>query len=264
MSLKKIIKKVTPKRVQPFLARTYSTFTKVWYSVAYRGSRYHCPFCDRSFSKLLPAGLDLEVLREKKVIGGGLRLNATCPWCESGDRERQIYTFIKEESLLKPRMKLLHMAPELSLQKVFEKAEIEYFSADIASPLAKFKMDILDIRFPNNFFDAVMCNHVLEHIIDDSKAMKELFRVLKPGGWALLQVPISPILEHTFEDATVTKPEDRERIFGQFDHVRLYGKDYSKRLESAGFSVQLKKLSAETTKKLGVDPNELLYFCKKA
>lgn len=263
MSLKQIIKKVAPKRVQPFLAETFTQLRKIWYVTMRRGSQYHCPFCKKSFSKMLPAGLDLPVLREKKVIGGGYRENATCPWCSSGDRERQIFTFLKEESLIKPGMNLLHMAPELSLQKIFEKSDIQYFSADIASPLAKFKMDILDIQFPDNFFDTVMCNHVLEHIIDDTKAMSELYRVLKPGGWAILQVPVSLVLQETFEDATVTSPKDREKIFGQFDHVRIYGLDYKERLESVGFKVTLKKLPLNETKRLGVDTNESIYFCTK-
>lgn len=263
MLIKKIIKKVTPKGVQPFLAEAFTQLRKIWYIAAHRGVRFHCPFCKKSFSKMLPAGLDLPVLREKKVIGGGYRENATCPWCISGDRERQIYTYLKEEALIKPGMHLLHMAPELSLQNIFEKSDIQYFSADIASPLAKFKMDILDIQFPDNFFDAVMCNHVLEHIIDDNRAMSELYRVLKPGGWAILQVPISLVLQKTFEDSTVTSPKDREKIFGQFDHVRLYGLDYKERLEKVGFKVHLKKLSHAMNQNLGVSDEENLYFCRK-
>ena len=114
---------------------------------------------------------------------------------------------------------------------------IDYLTADLNPEGVMVKMDITDIDYPDSTFDTIICNHVLEHIIDDHKAMSELHRVLKPGGWAILQVPISFSLDKTFEDASVTAPEEREQVFGQCDHVRIYAPDYIDRLEQAGFQV---------------------------
>ena len=133
---------------------------------------------------------------------------------------------------------MLHVAPEQCFMDRFEEIHGEnYITADIESPLAKVKMDIHDIPFPENTFDVTFCNHVMEHVDDDLKAMGELHRVLKPGGWGIIQVPFfPPIPDETFEDASITDPKERERIFGQDDHVRLYGKDYPNRLRKAGFN----------------------------
>ena len=236
---------------------------KLIYLIIYRGSKYRCPFCCHSFRRFLPAGLKLNVLKEKKVIGGGYRLNAVCPYCKSGDRERLVYCFIKKNKLLRQYMKLLHVAPEKNLQTFLEKESIDYFSVDLDSPIAKIKMDIRNVNFPSNYFDAIICNHVLEHIVDDKKAMEELYRVLKPGGWSILQVPYSPVLKETFEDSSIIDEKGRERVFGQSDHVRIYGKDYVNRLQSVGFQVEQKKLDKNTTKKFALNPNETIFFCKK-
>jgi len=126
-------------------------------------------------------------------------------------------------------------------------------------------MDITNIPYEDNSFGVILCSHVLEHIPDDRKAMRELYRVLKPGGWAILQVPI--IRDKTFEDFSITKPEDRERVFGQWDHVRAYGKDYRDRLEKAGFKVRVddyvKRLGADKIKKYALKENEDIYYCEK-
>jgi len=122
--------------------------------------------------------------------------------------------------------------------KSFEKQHGEgYISADIESPLAKVKMDIHQIPFADNHFDVVLCNHVLEHVRDDQQVMKEFFRVLKPGGWAILQVPFfSPVPDHTFEDAGITDRREREKVFGQDDHVRKFGNDYADRIAGSGLT----------------------------
>ena len=131
------------------------------------------------------------------------------------------------------------------------------------------KIDITDIKFQNNTFDCILCSHVLEHILDDNKAIRELYRVLKPNGWAILQVPI--LREKTFEDPNIQTPEERLKYFGQEDHVRIYGLDYKDRLENAGFKVmvdpylmeldedivQLYKLVPEN------EPKENIYYCIK-
>jgi len=129
------------------------------------------------------------------------------------------------------------------------------------------KIDIKDINFEDNFFDVIICNHVLEHIVDDRKAMCELFRVLKPGGEAILQVPISKYNKKTFEDFSIILPEEREKYFGQKDHVRIYGKDYKNRLERIGFKVELydikNDLNIQDIKKFGLNEEEILYIGKK-
>ena len=141
---------------------------------------------------------------------------------------------------------------------------LEYITGDIESPLAKVKMDIHEIPFEENTFDVIFCNHVLEHVNDDIKSISEIQRVLKPGGWAILQVPFFfPLPEETIEDATITDPRERERLYGQDDHVRKYGKDYAKRLGSTGLKVLeenfVKELSPEIQKKYALPENEIIY-----
>jgi len=136
--------------------------------------------------------------------------------------------------------KMLHFAPEPCLSNKFMK-DFDYLSADLDPRFAMVAMDITDIKFPENTFDVIICNHVLEHIPDDGKALSELYRVLKKGGWASLQVPMKG--ETTYEDATITTPEAREKAFGQDDHVRYYGSDFYMRLEAADFSTHIYKKS---------------------
>lgn len=164
---------------------------------------------------------------------------------------------------------MLHVAPELCFIDRFEKLEnIDYITADIESPLAKVKMDIHDIPFEENTFDVIFCNHVLEHVTDDIRAMSEMKRVLKPNGWAILQIPFfHPIPEKTYEDASITDPKEREKAFGQDDHVRMYGKDYADRLRSVGFDVTeddfVQKLPKETVEKYALPEDEIIYLVKK-
>jgi SAM-dependent methyltransferase len=162
------------------------------------------------------------IFETKKIIGGGYRLNAMCPHCRSLDRERLVYLYLKNKTdVFFRKCTLLHVAPEPNLQKAFQSfLNINYFSIDLDSPLAEGKMDITELKFNENSFDAIICNHVLEHVPDDARAMSELYRVLKPGGWAILQVPISKILNRTEENLLVTDPKVRGKIYGQYDHVR--------------------------------------------
>ncbi|MFQ6084530.1 MAG: methyltransferase domain-containing protein [Candidatus Aminicenantia bacterium] len=128
-------------------------------------------------------------------------------------------------------------------------------------------MDITDIPFPDNHFDCIICCHVLEHVPDDRKAMRELFRILKPGGWAILQSPINLNRDKTFEDPNIVSSEERERVFGQSDHVRIYGRDFKNKLEEVGFVVRVdnyvQKLGDSVIKKYGLMRNEKIYFCLK-
>jgi len=140
------------------------------------------------------------------------------------------------------------------LKKVLRASnKIKYINGDLNPLVADRKIDITDISFGNDYFDFIICNHVLEHIQDDRKAMSELFRVLKPSGEAILQVPISKNAKETFEDFSITSPEEREKYFGQKDHVRIYGKNYKNRLENVDFKVELydikKDMSIQDIKK---------------
>jgi SAM-dependent methyltransferase len=241
----------------------------------YRGHRYTCPVCNHRFRKMLPGGFDLPVIREKHIIGAGRRENDICPLCQSTDRDRLIYCYLKYETdLFEQPYALLHIAPEPSLYKVFSQsdnldyhpatkyAEGYYYSQKVETA------DLLDLHFDESTFDWVICNHVLEHIPNDRRAMHEIFRVLKPGGHAILQVPYAPSLEKTYEDPTITSRADREKYFGQFDHVRIYGRDYSERLEKAGFRVRLihQEKDFKHTPPLAqfaVNPEEVLFLCEK-
>lgn len=186
------------------------------------------------------------------------------------ERHRLIWLYLKERTdFFKGPMHVLHIAPEACFIKRMEKIHGKgYITADIESPLAKVKMDIHQIPFSENQFDAVLCNHVLEHVKDDIKAIKELHRVIKPGGFAILQIPFfPPIPDKTFEDFSITDPHERERIFGQDDHVRKYGTDYPKRIESAGFKVYedqfVNTLSDEQRFRSGLSKGEVIYKAVK-
>jgi SAM-dependent methyltransferase len=215
-----------------------------------------CPICNTVLSKFKPYG----------VIP---RPSALCPMCGSLERHRLLWLFLKERTnLFSERLKVLDIAPTKGLSdKMKAMSNIEYMSVDINSERAMRHMDITAIDFPDNCFDCIICYHVLEHIPDDRKAMQELFRVLKPGGWAVLQVPLDSKLEHTVEVTNITDPNRRKLLFGQEDHLRLYGRDYKDRLEHTGFEVTIdnfiRSLSSEKISKYGLMQNENIYFCSK-
>jgi predicted SAM-dependent methyltransferase len=215
-------------------------------------------------------GYDFPVILEKQITGSGLRI-AMCPVCSSSDRIRLLYLFLKTKTnLFIQPIKLLHLAPEKPLMDIFIKQKnIDYLTADLNPENVMEKMDITYIQYPKNTFDVILCNHVLEHIPDDRKAMSELLRVLKPGGWAILQVPISKVLEKTYEDFTITSSQEREKHFGQKDHVRIYGKDYTQRLKEAGFMVEEYNWSNDPDlgndeNRFGLNRDETVYYCIKA
>jgi len=174
------------------------------------------------------------------LFGVTPRENALCPHCGSLERHRLLYHFLKEKTdfFAGNCRKMLHIAPEACFESLFEKQfEKNYITADLYKPNVKVKMDIMDIQYEDDTFDIIYCSHVLEHVADDRKAMKEFFRILKKDGWAILNVPI--IRDKTYEDPSITAPEEREKIFGQYDHVRAYGPDYIDRLREVGFSVEV-------------------------
>lgn len=227
-------------------------------AVFYRGKQVECPVCDHSFRKFLPYGRL------------SARSNALCPNCLALERHRLIWLYLREKTdFFTAEHKLLHIAPELCFIDRFEALpNLDYITGDIESPLAKVKMDIHEIPFDDNQFDVCFCNHVMEHVADDIKAMSEIHRVLKPGGWAILQIPLfHPLPEKTHEDPSITDLGERERIFGQDDHVRLYGKDYVDRLRQGGFDAKedwyVKELPAEEAKRYALPTDEPIFFCQK-
>lgn len=193
-----------------------------------RGDRHTDPIDGKSFRRFLPYGYE------------NPRENVLSPSTLSLERHRLLWLYLKERTnFFKKTQKVLHFAPEQAFYKRFREMHgLDYTTTDLNSPLADVKADICDLPFADHSFDVILCNHVLEHIPDDHKAMKELHRVMKPGGWGIFQVPQDLKREHTFEDNTITDKRERARIFGQYDHVRIYGRDYFDRLRAVGFKVE--------------------------
>ncbi len=209
--------------------------------------------CESRFRKFLP-------------YGRKSRSNALCPKCLALERHRLIWLYLKRKTdFFTKEAKMLHVAPELCFMSRFDALEnLEYITGDIESPLAKVKMDIHDIPFEDNSIDIIFCNHVLEHVDDDRKALSEMKRVLKPGGWAILQVPFFyPLPKTTYEDKTIVTPQERERAFGQDDHVRMYGEDYGARLAESGLKVVeerlIDELSPEEKIRYALPDKEVIY-----
>ncbi len=161
-------------------------------------------------------------------------------------------------------MRILHVSPEKNLGKYLKQQPVEYYSIDIEKGKADLKMDLTNLTFPDHYFDAIVCSNVLEHIQNDHKAISELYRVLKPTGWAILQTPYSPITKKTIEDSSIVDPIEREQKYGQSDHVRLYGLDYFNRLKIVGFDVH-SAMPSEANKKLyALGSRENLIICHKS
>jgi len=196
----------------------------------YRGRGAECPVCGGRFRKFMPYGY----VRS--------RSNALCPRCLSLERHRLLWLYlVRETDLLRTFPRTLHIAPEVCIMRHlrphFAGHPEQYVTADLESPLADLHFDVQRIPLPDASFDAVICNHLLEHVADDRRALGELHRILRPGGWGILLSPVDPGRTATFEDDTVTDPAERTRLFGQYDHRRIYGADYADRLRSAGFRV---------------------------
>ncbi len=233
------------------------------------GSQRLCLLCGAKRKSFLPTGSRSKVLEKYKVIGGGYRPDVICPGCRSSNRERLMYFFLKGKKMFEKRgIKILHFAPEKQLQqKLIEIPGVEYISGDNDLKRSSTKIDVRAISYPENYFDVVICSHVLEHVIEDVQAMGEFYRVLKPGGFAIVQVPISPILTKSYEDISIVDPANRELAFGQNDHVRVYGQDFFERLRSVGFEIELFDVSNfldnEHIKKYALDPHEHLFVAHK-
>jgi SAM-dependent methyltransferase len=235
----------------------------------YRGKAFYCPVCNSHTRLQKQLGFDLEVIRKQRIVGAGVR-DALCPVCNASDRIRLLYLFLRKKTrLFNDPVRLLHFAPEPSLENLIRRQHnVRYLTADLYQEGVMEKIDITAIPYPNESFDAILCNHVLEHVTEDRKAMDELYRVLRPGGWAILQVPFAQNLEETFEDPDIISREDREATFGHWDHVRIYGTDYPSRLEKAGFSVELYSWVNDPDPvfhdpKLNLNREEVVFYCRK-
>lgn len=253
VNIKTIAKSLLPEKLHGGVQSCYFRLR----SFLYYGNNVECPCCGGHFRKFLSFGITA-------------RPNAQCPRCGLLERHRLFWLYLREKTdFFDAPMRLLDVAPTRLFQKLCRKLpNINYLSVDIDSPLAMQKADITDLSFEDDLFDCIICYHVLEHVSDDFKAMKELYRVLKPTGWAIIQSPIDYSKEKTYEDSTITSPSDRERAFGQSDHLRIYGRDYADRLKSAGFSVKeddfVKQFSQEQILKFGLDRDEIIYLCTES
>lgn len=236
----------------------FAAFALKTLGVFYLGNKFEDPISGKKYRKLLPYG------RTK------VRENALAPHSMSLERHRLIWLYLRDRtSFFTQPQKVLHIAPEYCFLKVFKKQlNLDYVTADLISPWADVKMDVQAIPFTDSVFDVVICNHVLEHVDSDFKAMREIHRVLKPGGFAILQVPMDLSMDKTLENPAYNTPELREKHYQQRDHLRLYGKDYGARLSSAGFVVDendyVKTLPVKLVERYALPKDEILYVCRKS
>lgn len=233
-----------------YLFRRFSQYTN-------RGNKVECTVCGSHYSKFLSYGYE------------ETRKNALCPKCLSLERHRLQWLYLKNKTtIFTDKLRVLHVAPEQPFEeRLKELKNLDYVTADLDSPIADYKCDIQEMPFAENEFDVVICNHVLEHVDDDTRAMSEILRVLKPGGFSILMVPIDYTLEETYEDPTITSQKERAIHFKQYDHKRLYGRDYPERLQKVGFKITeknyLDELDAETKERYSLPKAEFMFAYRK-
>lgn len=236
-----------------------SIFLRPILKIYFKGSKYTDPIDNSKYRKFLPYG-----------YGKNIRKNALCPGTLSLERHRLLWLFLERNTtFFNDKLKVLHFAPEQPFYKKFKSIKNwNYITCDLNSPLADIKADICKLPFKNFEFDLIICNHVLEHIDNDFKAMEEIYRVLKKNGIGILQVPIDESLSITFEDKTIIDPKIKSELFGQYDHVRKYGKDFYDRLKFVGFKVKKidvqKNLSEKEIKEYSLPKYEKIPFVIKS
>ncbi len=243
---------------RPILIQFSLLFSKVA-PYLYYGTRYEDPITGKTYSKFLPYGYS----------GRAKRKNVLCPGSLSLERHRLLWLFLKEKTnfFTKPH-NMLHIAPEQCFYKLFKaQKNLTYTTGDYNSPIADIHFDLHHAPFENASFDVVFCNHVLEHVEDADQCMRELHRIMKPGGWGIFQVPLDTTREKTYEDKSITSPEQREIHYWQKDHVRLFGLDYKDKLADAGFKVRVddfvNTLKPELVDRYRLPAGEMIYFCEK-
>lgn len=225
--MSKVFKYILNLIPRPLLIRL-SYWVRPLIALSLKGKNFTDPIDGKSFRSFLPYGYE------------NPRENVLSPSTLSLERHRLLWLYLKNETdLFTAPHKLLHFAPEQAFYKRFKKLKnLEYTTTDLNSPLADVKADICNLPFEDDSFDVILCNHVLEHIPNDTKAIQELYRVMKPSGWGIFQIPQDLKREKTFEDDSITDKKERAKIFGQYDHVRIYGRDYFDKLRSIGFTVE--------------------------
>ena len=277
--MKKLFKLILNTIPRPILIRL-SYVARPVLAFALKGTTFTDPIDGKSFKMFLPYGY------------GTQRNNVLSPSTLSLERHRLLWLYLnKETDFFQPELvsgssvanikriklrdaetnsalKVLHFAPEQAFYKLFRNQKnLDYTTTDLFSPLADVKADICNLPFEDNQYDVILCNHVLEHIPDDTKAMQELYRVLKPGGMAILQIPQDLSRATTFADDTITDQKERAKIFGQYDHVRIYGRDYFDKLRSIGFKVieedYTNKIAPELVEKYCLAKGEIIPVCFK-
>jgi SAM-dependent methyltransferase len=256
--MKKLFKLILNTIPRPILIRL-SYVARPLLAFFLKGNTFTDPIDDKSFKIFLPYGY------------GNQRNNVLSPSSLSLERHRLLWLYLINEtdfftSIVKK--KVLHFAPEQAFYKLFRKQKnIDYTTTDLFSPLADVKADICNLPFEDNSYDIIFCNHVLEHIPDDTKAMQELYRVLKPGGMGIFQIPQDLSRDVTFSDDSITNQKERAAIFGQYDHVRIYGRDYFDKLRSIGFNVveedYTNKIKPELVKRYCLAKGEIIPICYK-
>ena len=254
--IEKLSKNLLDPSVTAPLEEAYSSLRFVARGAMHRGNAVECPCCGGRFRNFL-------------LPNTHTKRRCECPRCRSYERHRMTLLYLRSQTdLLQKGGRMLHVAPERILQPIFRGLpNVDYVSIDLFSPMADVRMDLTKMYFQDQSFDWIMCSHVLEHIPDDRKAMAELLRVLKPGGAAILLVPINEGMEKTDEDHSVTDPRERLRRWGQEDHVRVYGRDYYERLKDVGFEVTVEgfaeSLGVEACRRYGLAKGEKMILGKR-
>lgn len=256
--MKKLFKFILNTIPRPILIRL-SYVARPILAIALKGTTYTDPIDGKSYKIFLPYGY------------GKQRNNVLSPSTLSLERHRLLWLYLNDKTDFfssKETKKVLHFAPEQAFYKLFRNQKnLDYTTTDLFSPLADVKADICELPFEDNRYDVILCNHVLEHIPDDTKAMQELFRILKPGGMAILQIPQDLSRATTFSDDSITDQKERAKIFGQYDHVRIYGRDYFNKLRSIGFTVveedYTHAIAPELVEKYCLAKGEIIPVCFK-
>lgn len=243
---------------RPLLIRLSYPFKKIA-PLLYKGDAVECPVCEKKFRKFLSYG--------SKVAH---RENVMCPYDLTLERHRLMWLYLKNESnfFTAEKLNVLHIAPEQCFHQRFKaQKNLNYLTGDLLSPIADMHFDLHAIPLEDNQYDVIFCNHVMEHVDDALQCMKELYRVMKPGGWGILQVPQDRNRTSTYEDASIVTPEEREKHFWQYDHVRLFGLDYPDWLRKAGWEVTEYDpndyFSPELMERYRLQKQEVLYVVHK-
>lgn len=254
--MKKLFKYILNTIPRPLLIKL-SYLARPLLAFSMRGHNHLDPIDEKRFKSFLPYGYE------------NPRENVLSPSTLSLERHRLLWLYLKNETdFFEAPLKVLHFAPEQAFYKRFRKLKnLDYTTTDLNSPLADVKADICNLPFEDDSFDVIFCNHVLEHIPNDTKAMQELYRILKPKGWGIFQIPQDLNRTHTFEDDSITDKKERAKIFGQYDHVRIYGRDYFDKLRSVGFEVKevdyTAALSSDEIEKYRLAKGELIPLVNK-